>query len=291
MTGHARDVFTPLSGGTPQILDEGRYTITASPIREIMAIEATPTLPEIQQMVGIRGGGASRIALARILGHIEGTALYQIMDDFAGASLVSAWLWSIWTDDFDRLTAQVSGTISAGRGGQMLNVCTGFAEGSSALAADGGPDNMGRNQTIVGSLVNPADPEGWHHLPEQSGPKFRRARRIDIWREDGLIRVECGFQDSGSNPAGGRTAVHEYRLSAAINAADMRLVSLDPEAHILPYRECPGAIANVQRLIGRPVSALRTDVLQSLPNIMGCTHLNDVLRALADVPFLAKALP
>jgi hypothetical protein len=32
-------------------------------------------------------------------------------------------------------------------------------------------------------------------------------------------------------------------------------------------------------------------VLETLPSTLGCTHLNDVLRALADVPELAGLLP
>ncbi len=55
-------------------------------------------------------------------------------------------------------------------------------------------------------------------------------------------------------------------------------------------RECPGAARNVGRLVGTPVAALRENVLEMLPGTLGCTHLNDVLRALADVPKLAEAL-
>jgi hypothetical protein len=36
------------------------------------------------------------------------------------------------------------------------------------------------------------------------------------------------------------------------------------------------------------VEDFRDSVLEVLPGTMGCTHLNDVLRALADVPALAR---
>ena len=59
-------------------------------------------------------------------------------------------------------------------------------------------------------------------------------------------------------------------------------VIADPR--ILPYAECPAAALNVQRLVGHAVDEFRQDVIETLPGILGCTHLNDVLRALADVP-------
>jgi hypothetical protein len=44
-------------------------------------------------------------------------------------------------------------------------------------------------------------------------------------------------------------------------------------------------------MIGTPLRELRQEVLERLRGTLGCTHLNDVLRALAEVPqMLAKAL-
>lgn len=284
MDGAARDVFTPLDGGAPVVLDEGRYVITASPLREILDISVTPDHPNAQQMVGIRGGGASRIALGQIMGSIKGTPLYQIMDDFAGASLVAGWIWSVWTDDW---AARINSSDSQQLRRKMTNICTGFTEGASSLNDEGGPDANGQSKTEVGPLVNPADLAGWHDLPHQEGPRFRRARRLDVWREGDLIHCDIGFQDSGSNPQGSRTAVHEYQVAITVDPSDMTLTSLDAIPLILPFRECPGAVANIKRLVGLGVADFRQDVLDKLPGILGCTHLNDVLRSLADVPVLA----
>jgi hypothetical protein len=43
-------------------------------------------------------------------------------------------------------------------------------------------------------------------------------------------------------------------------------------------------------MLGAPLSDLRTKVLDTLPGILGCTHLNDVLRSMAEVPQLAAQL-
>lgn len=43
---------------------------------------------------------------------------------------------------------------------------------------------------------------------------------------------------------------------------------------------------NMGKLVGRDLPALREIVLDELRGVAGCTHLNDALRALADVPVL-----
>lgn len=290
MVGRARDLLTPEDGSEPQVLGAAQYRILASPIREILEIEATPPHPRLHEMVGVRAGGASRVALGEKLGDVRGSPLYQVLDDFAGASLVAGWIWSRWMDDW--LGAR-SGPMrsTAGKGGKMLGICTGFAEGASSLNDEGSVSHSSQSFTEVGSLENPEDPLGWHLLPVQEGPKKRRARRIDLWREGELIKVDAGFQDSGSNPEGGRTAIHEYRVFAEIDAATGRLVALQALPLILPFRECPGASVKASRLVGQDVATFRDAVLETLPGTLGCTHLNDVLRALADVPLLARHLP
>jgi Protein of unknown function (DUF2889) len=289
MRGTARDLLTPADGSEPIVLDAARFHILASPIREILAIEADPDHPRLQEMVGVRAGGASRVALSARLGEMRGKCLFQLLDDFAGASLVAGWIWSQWTDDWVKQTADSGQRKTSGKGGIMTDICSGFAAGSSALGEGGRPDHINQSATIVGPLVNPDDPGGWHDMPDQQGHAQRRARRIDVWLSDSGIEVEAGFQDSGPNPLGSRTAIHEYAVRMRVDG-DGRIATLTAAPLILPYRECPGASRNVGRLIGTPVAALRDAVLETLPGPLGCTHLNDVLRALADVPELAKAI-
>jgi hypothetical protein len=291
MIGRARDLHTPLGGGEPAILATADFRLMVSPLREILVAEAHPPHPRLPELVGIRAGGASRVALGGIMGDVRGTPLFQLLDDFAGASLVAGWIWSQWTDDW-MAQARRTAALTAGRKGQMLNICTGFAEGASSLADDdGAAGQFAQSSAEVGPLENPEDAAGWHAMPFQQGPQKRRARRIDLWREGDLIKVDAGFQDSGSNPNGGRTAIHEYHIHAEIGLATGELVALQALPLILPFRECPGAAIKATRLIGQNVAEFRNAVLETLPSTLGCTHLNDVLRALADVPVLARQLP
>jgi hypothetical protein len=170
----------------------------------------------------------------------------------------------------------------------MEGVCVGFRPGSRALNVDGTPFAQ-QNAAQVVDLRRPDDPQGWHAFDAQYGVGMRRARRIDVWRDD-VIHIDSAFQDSATNPEGGRTAVHEYRLIATADPATMQLLSVQAEPRVLPYAECPAAVANVHRMLGVSLPDLRLRVLEELRGTAGCTHLNDALRALAEVPALVERL-
>ena len=290
MAGHARDLLTQADGGAPRVLDTAAYRLDVSPSRQILQIATDPPQPWADELVGIRAGSDSRRMIATILGDLAGTPLYQILDDFAGASLVARWIWSQWLDDWATYAQDADRQKTHGRAGNMVNICTGFAEGSSALLPGRLHDAAAENAAAVGPLENPADPAGWHAMPIQTGPAMRRGRRIDLWRDRDLLIVDAAFQDSGTTPAAGRKGVHEYRVYAEINAATGVLASLQVLPLILPFAECPGAAVKAARMVGQKVQDFRGAVLDTLPETLGCTHLNDVLRALADVPRLAQDL-
>jgi hypothetical protein len=290
LVGRARDAVTPVGGGAPIVLAEDEFRARLQWDRTIVEIDTTPARPDIARLVGARGGGHLRKALGQIFQaeRAAATPLYLILDDVAGASLVSGWAWSQWTGEWrTSLAATASGPRQVGR--NMEGICSGFRPGSSALSADGS-SSPNQNSADVTDLRRPDDPDGWHAFTQQGGVVgMRRARRIDVWL-DGVIHIDSAFQDSATNPKGGRTAVHEYVLRATADPGSLRLLTVDAEPRVLPYSECPGAAPNVARLVGEPLGELRETVLKSLPGTLGCTHLNDALRALAEVPALVGRL-
>jgi hypothetical protein len=284
MVGRARDIATPTAGGAPAVLAEGSFKISSSPRREIMAITTDPFHSHTPEMVGVRAGGASRDALDHALGDIVGSPLYQLIDDFAGASLVAMWIWTHWHGDFPPRDRERGGR------GPTVNVCTGFAEGSSALQLIMDTASRAAHSSVeVTPLVNPADPQGWHQMLEPGpGPNSRRARRIDVWTEGDLLQIDAGFQDSGLTPEGKRVAIHEYHVRAEADLDTLTLRKLEAKPLILPFAECPGAVLKASKMIGQPLGEFRRRVLDTLPHTEGCTHLNDVMRALSDAPKLAE---
>jgi hypothetical protein len=261
--------------------------------KTITAIAADPPAPGIETLVGERGGNHLRMALReRLHGLIaRNDPLYLALDDISGTALVSAAAWSQWYPDHaERMREKMGeGTMAQMMEGRA-NICWGLQTGNSGMWPEGPPYPVA--DADAGDLVNPADPEGWHPLHDEDGPGFRRARRIDVWRDQsaGLLRVDSAFQDSAKLREGGRVAIHEYAVRLTADIATLEILTLEAIPYILPFSECPGAIANITRLVGRTLDTVRTEVLAQLRGPEGCTHLNDALRALADVPKLAEGL-
>lgn len=286
--GGARDLVTPAGGGHPRVREEATFRARMTEDKTITAIEASPTPDGLGQLVGARAGGHLRMVLREVIPDLieQAHPLYLVLDDLSGSALVSAFAWSQWYPDWaERLRARLGDEQQAQLLAQRVNVCWGLQEGHSGVQ-EGGPKDIATAD--AGDVRNPDDPHGWHALSDHEGAGFRRARRIDVTHDAaaGLIRIDSAFQDSAARQDGGRVAIHEYVLRATADARTLELLSIDPEARILPFFECPGAIRNTQRLVGRRLSDIRDEVLTQLRGPEGCTHLNDALRALADVPAL-----
>jgi hypothetical protein len=297
--GRARDILTPASGSA-QVLAEARMEAGLSFDRTITALSATPSPPRLPELVGQRGGGHLRLVMGEVLPELiaAGAPLYLLLDDISGTSLVCSWAWSLWNADWLR---DVQAAMAKEQVDKMIgpraDVCWGLRVGNSGLNPD--RESLTNTPAEGGDLRNPADPEGWHDFPEITGVSMRRARRIDVWRDaaSGLIHIDSAFQDSAPHPPkpdgtpNGRAALHEYRLTATVDPATLELLTLEPEPHVLPFAECPGAVANARALVGTPLPKIRAAVLAELRGPAGCTHLNDALRALAEVPMLLAQLP
>jgi hypothetical protein len=114
---------------------------------------------------------------------------------------------------------------------------------------------------------------------------------VDVVDRDGdRVAVDAMFRDSCRAPDGTEMSVHEYTMNATVDAATATIVDISADPRVLPFVECPSAAGNVSRLVGRRVADFRTTVVESLNGTDCCTHLNDALRALAEVPVLMDAL-
>ena len=93
------------------------------------------------------------------------------------------------------------------------------------------------------------------------------------------------------DPDGDEVAVHEYAIQVTIDRVTGTLVDVVAQPRVLPFPECPAAAPNARWLIGLPVADLRFEVISRIRGADCCTHLNDALRALADVPALLAHIP
>jgi hypothetical protein len=285
LDGRARDLHTNDDGSTA-VLAEASLGLVSDSQRTIRRLSSAPQLPGRQALVGesAMSGFRRRLAGVTAAQAATGTPLYQLLDDVPGATLVSGAAWQRWYD-MDRyleIKADVRQRV-------MTDVCTGYQHGSSALNPDGTLRwHQGRQPAVDIDAVG--DDLAWHRHADPAGVAMRRARRIDVWLAGPVVCVDAFFQDSSTLPEGGRQSIHEYTLTAEADLGNGTLRAVTPVPRVLPYDECPLAARNTGALAGLPLSELRGAVLQRLRGPLGCTHLNDMLRALAAVPALAARL-
>jgi hypothetical protein len=285
LEGRCRDLLTD-SRGAPVVLREDEMTAIASLDRTIESISSRPSIDALDAIVGARAGGKLRGALDQAVPDLRqaGAPLYLLLDDLAGASLIAGFAWFRWRDQLPELQ-ELRGRIPVRT---MEGVCSGFRPGASSLRADGTQSEIPQKIAVVPPLADVDDPLGWHDLGTPPDLAMRRARRVDVWPDGDDLRIDAMFRDSCWEPDGTEVAVHEYQIDAT--ASGGRLTSVIATPRVLPYDECPGAAPNAARLVGVPLDHLRTEVLARLRATDCCTHLNDALRSLAEVPTLARSL-
>jgi hypothetical protein len=289
LDGRARDLRTG-DDGTARVLAEASLRMVTDQRRVIKEVSSAPGIGGLASLAGesAMSGFRRRLAATGAAGPTvtaAGTPLNQLLDDVPGATLVSGAAWQRWcdTDRYLEIKADVVRRV-------MTDVCTGYQQGSSALQPDGTLRwQQGRQPAVDIDAVD--DDLAWHAHPSPDGVTMRRARRIDVWLAGRVIRIDAFFQDSSTLPEGGRQSIHEYTLTAEADLETGTVRALTPVPGVLPYDECPLAVGHVAALAGLPLSGLRGTVLERLRGPLGCTHLNDMLRALADVPALARHLP
>lgn len=315
LDGRCRDLHTPAggAGAEPAVLADEEIRVTASMTRKIRAIETSPDTPRIGELAGVRAGGGLRRTLGDVVPELrdESRPRYLLLDDLGGATLIAGFVWFRWRDHLPELAELTALRQSSGPMQSMAGVCSGFRPGASSLGADGSHSGITPRTAAVPPLTDPDDPWAWHEMATPPGMAMRRARRIDVWWDGdpdgdpdvpgapgnsdgasgrGELRIDAMFRDSCWDPDGTEMAAHEYHVDAAADAATGELTWVEAQPRVLPYAECPIAAGNVDRMEGVPLAELRTEVLARLQLVDCCTHLNDALRALAEVPALAAAL-
>jgi hypothetical protein len=84
--------------------------------------------------------------------------------------------------------------------------------------------------------------------------------------------------------------VHEYTFTATVDAGTRVVLAAEATARALPFAQCPEAAGSADRLPGTTLDDLRARIRADFVGATTCTHLNDMLRALEDVGFLAACV-
>ena len=299
LVGRGRDLLTNIDG-SPRVLDtaEVEAVIDYADAQRVTAISSTPGIAGLEQLVGRSSSTGFRAAIdAAVSGHdVLGRPVYQLLDDLPVATLISGYApqhamaqSGTWADEGKRKPMHKT----APEGLAMLqqaDLCAGWKAGGTIM--QGFAEN---NPPVVTGPDAPClddgdDPLAWHELP---GPLpvqgMRRRRRIDVVPvDDGAVwAIDAHFRDSYVDEEG-ETVVHEYTVLARVDAVTEVFLEAEATPRVLPWFECPEAAASAGRLAGRTLDSLRAGVRAEFLGASTCTHLNDMLRALADVGRLGR---
>jgi len=209
--------------------------------------------------------------------------LYTLIDDVPGCTLISGHALG------------ASGEIEAVRTGYlpMADQCAGFVTGGLLMSSF----ESGEPAIVTGpeapDLSDPDDPLAWHETGELPVHGMRRARRVDVAARPDVaeIQIDAMFRDAYVRADGVPTIVHEYTLLATVDRDTGRILESRATPRVLPWQECPGAARSAVRITGMTLPELHSRVRRELHGTGTCTHLNDLLRSIADAQSLIDLLP
>ena len=282
--GIARDLFTGHPSDAPKVVACERLEMTVSRSREIGMARDESDLRDLDFMAGLPFGRPLRGAVATNFPEelADRSLFIRLLDEVPGPIGLAHAALLAWSG---------RRSPASGQGQPVEGLCVGYAPGSPAVL----PDKT-TNFDLIGAredeVVLDDDTWAWHKVADIAGPSLWRLRALDVWYEDNMICATTQFQDSASlpNSASCRRVMHEYRVTAIIDPCDFVLRAVEVTTGVLPFPTCFAAPASAGRLVGRPVSTFGKLVSMDLAGTAGCTHLNEALKALQDVPAIARAL-
>jgi Protein of unknown function (DUF2889) len=286
--GRARDIRTRQDGTVElvgiatvesRIAYANRYSLTE--------LTSHPHRPELAGLVGRSVSTGFRGAMTDAVPDEaeRATLLHLLLDDLPGVALVSGYAVGAAGASVSPLPKEAAL--------QIADLCAGFQRGGTIMID---VDAGGRPPLVTGPLatrIEPHnDPEAWHELRPMNAHDMRRWRCLDLMPTSPgePLELEVYFRDSHCDARGVETVIHEYTVTALLDAQTETVLASSATAHSLPWVECIQAEGSGDRLAGRPLRGLRPAVREDFVGISTCTHLNDTLRSIEDVRALLTLL-
>lgn len=285
MAGAARDARTGADGQLAATT-EAAVTAEFDGRRELVTLRTEPPAPWAQALIGTSVGGGFRAALAGLVpAAAAGSLVRQVLDDLPAASLISGYA-RMRIDRRDGRDA--TGGIPAGVADRMRDLCAGWRAGGVCMTSVEGGHGVPVQDCPPAPPLDADDPAGWHAMAPLGEHWMRRRRCLDVAVDvSGRFSVWAMFRDTVGDGGGAEVVLHEYVVRAEGTGDTVTTVSAEPR--VLPFTECPGAVAAVGRLAGRPLGALPAGVPVLLRGTDCCTHLNDLLRSLGGAAALVAS--
>jgi hypothetical protein len=285
LSGTARDLFTACDGSVREL---GRAALTATidlVPRVVQHIDTTPSIEGLSRLAGAPAMSGFRAAVDKLAPQLRQRRelLYTLLDDVPVATLISGHALSA--------SGVLGDTIRSGYL-PVADQCAGFVSGGLLMSSFEAGDPAIVTGPVAPELDDPADPVGWHDMAPLPIHGMRRRRRLDVAQNEdaATVSIDAMFRDTYVRADGQETIIHEYTLTAAVDPTSGLILQSEAVARVLPWQECPGAVASAQRITGMTLSDLHFRVRQELTGTSTCTHLNDLLRFVADARALIEHL-
>ena len=298
LTARARDLLTG-PDGQASVLGEASVDALIAASWQLRSIATDPATPVADQLVGVPVGPGfrRRLSEAEPDGPTPGSLLHLLLDDMPGAVLVSGYAVQRaggFEEDGPRVAPKTAERARATMAAMGDDRCAGWAHDATMMVTI-------RQQGVAPVSQGPpaptleldGDPWSWHPMALLGPHAMRRRRRLDVTAPNGPgepYRVDAHFRDSHVAEDGTESVLHEYTVSGTVDPAGRRVLRMEAEARVLPWMECPGALASASRVEGMAVGDLRRRVRRELVGRSTCTHLNDTLRSLDDLAVLVPRL-
>lgn len=293
LVGQGRDLATGIDGDA-YLVDAAATAVTIDFVggRTITDLRADPSVDGLEQLAGRPAAAGFRRSLAEAAPSLvgSGSLVHLLLDETTPATHISGSVLA--REGLVRLdTPERIATLP-------VDICSGWRAGGAMLAEieKTGVPLLGWGPPAPAVTVDD-DPLAWHPLDDLAPTSMRRSRLIDLWRgvgPDGRsatapLRVDMRYRDTFVEHDGTETVVHEYATSVKIDLGTWTVIEASADAGPLPAPECPAALDSVSRIVGRRIDGLREMVREEMSGPTTCTHLNDVIRSLADVPALWRS--
>ncbi len=283
LLGGARDLITTATGS--RVAAEACLRASVDTNGALAALTIAPPSGNSDSLVGrqVAGGFRDAVHAAFPDDAARGTPLALLLDDLPVATLISGYA-RLYSGDVP---------ADAAKAGMKSDICSGWrSQGTmmtSVRAGIGVPVTLGPTAPSL-DADREFDAAGWHDIDPLPEGSMRRRRMIDIHLAGDRWEVNAMFRDTHVQPGGHETVLHEYALTANVDAASQMFLTCSAVPRVLPWVECPVAAASADRLVGHRVDEVRDYVRRELRGISTCTHLNDLLRSLGDIDRLGQTL-
>jgi hypothetical protein len=280
LAGRARDLVTT-AGGQARATANARVNAHVDRDGRVRRLSTFPVDSRVRGLLNRPVRAGFRTAVGTILPEhrAAGTPLHLLLDELPVATLISG--FAVRHLARDPAPDRPSPT-------PQLDVCAGWRRGGSAhraLSEHGwAPRTPG---PPAPDLAAERDRVAWHSTPSLKVAEMRRRRLIDVVPGPRLD-VYAMFRDSYVDLEGTERVLHEFDVTAVVDPGAFVVEDITVSPRVAPYGECVLGAASADRVRGRAAGTLREYVAIDLWGPTSCTHLNDLLRSLADIPHLAR---